>query len=297
MKKLTYLLVATAFFAAAPFVIRLGAFPASLATVLLAASLAVAASGSFDALALALGATAAFAGSVMGTVSAPIGTAVLVALVFGERTTRVREPRARLAHIGLALVSGAGAGAIAQAYRGMPLPTFAVAALVAAVLVAAPFFVEADDTVAHALDLASREARGPVAEAFARGAELRRTTQDVPLDRATAKEVAETWRALVGLASARLRLDRGRLLDTKATSATTSVLAKLDVRIAQHVDVLARTYTAVDTAHAAALGADDRAVRRVALEGDALDETSQALIDVDAGLDEASPRPEKAAST
>jgi len=281
MKRLGYVALCATYFSLAPLLHRLGALPASLLTVALAALLALLASGTVDAVAVMFGASAAFAGTLLGAVSPPLATAVFVALLFGERTLRVRTSRARLAHVGLALVSGGAAGLVVMAYRGASLPTLAVAGLVAAVLVSAPFLLEADDPMAHALSLASRETRGPVAALFARGAELRRVASDVPLDRATAREVEDTWRALLGLATARLRLDRR---ERAASPAAESILAKLDERIGRHVDVLARAYTAVDTAHAARAGADDRSLQRVADDHAAMDDESEALAEVEAAL-------------
>ena len=225
MKRLGYVALSAFYFSLAPLLHRLGALPASLLTVALAALLALLASGTVDAVAVMFGASAAFAGTLLGTVSPPLATAVFVALLFGERSLRVRTQGARLAHVGLALVSGGAAGLVVMAYRGASLPTLGVAGLVAAVLVAAPFLVEADDPVAHALSLAARETRGPVAALFTRGAELRRVAAEVPLERETAREVEDTWRALLGLATARLRLDRR---ERAASAAAESILAKLD---------------------------------------------------------------------
>jgi hypothetical protein len=60
------------------------------------------------------------------------------------------------------------------------------------------------------------------------------------------------------------------------------VLAMLDERIADHVAVLGRAYTAVDTARAAAVGIDDSALQDVESMGDSLEEVSRALAEVDA---------------
>lgn len=281
MKRLGFIALAAFYFALVPVLHRLGALSASLLTVAVAALLALLASGTVDAVAVMFGAGAAFAGTLLGVVSPPLATAVFVTLLFGERTLRVRTGAARLAHVGLAVASGGAAGLVAQAYRGADLATLGVAGLVAAVLVAAPFLIEADDPMAHALSLASRESRGPVAALFARGAELRRVAADVPLDRATAREVEDTWRALLGLAIARLRLDRR---ERAASPAAESILAKLDERIGRHVEVLARAYTAVDMVHAVRVGADEAALQRVAEDHAALADESEALAEVEAAL-------------
>jgi hypothetical protein len=54
----------------------------------------------------------------------------------------------------------------------------------------------------------------------------------------------------------------------------------VDQRITEHVNVLARAYTAVDTVSAARIGVDDAALKNVASIGDSLDDVSRALVEV-----------------
>ena len=54
----------------------------------------------------------------------------------------------------------------------------------------------------------------------------------------------------------------------------------VDGRIRDHVAALSRAYTAIDTARAAVVGLDDRALREVESVGETLDETSRAIIEV-----------------
>jgi hypothetical protein len=223
---------------------------------------------------------------------------LLVAAAFAERTTRVRSRTARAVHVLVALVGGGFAGSLANAFTSASIPVYAVAVVVAAVLAALPLLVEADDPVAHALDQSAKEVSAPAKHALAEGAELRRNAQEVPLDRATQDRVKKTWQSLLRLAEARVRLERARPKvvfrvappaatgpdDAPATTperrnAADTVLAMLDQRITEHVDVLGRAYTAVDTAHAATLGLDDAALKNAKSMGDSLDETSRAMVE------------------
>jgi hypothetical protein len=52
----------------------------------------------------------------------------------------------------------------------------------------------------------------------------------------------------------------------------------------EHVHVLARAYTAVDTVSAARVGLDDSALKNVESMGDSLDEVSRALVEVRADV-------------
>lgn len=68
----------------------------------------------------------------------------------------------------------------------------------------------------------------------------------------------------------------------KGTTADT-VAAMVDQRIREHVRVLARAYSAVDTAIAAATGLDDVAQKSVESMNESLDEVSRALVEVRGG--------------
>ncbi|MBN9162541.1 MAG: hypothetical protein BGO98_23425 [Myxococcales bacterium 68-20] len=305
MKKIAFVVAAASLFAFAPLANRFGPVGASLALVWFGVLLAIFASGSIQSLAIGGGALGAFGSGVLGSVSPTAAGAVLVAAAFAERTTRVRSRTAQAVHVLVALVGGGFAGALSNAYTTASLPVFVVAAVVAAVLASLPLLVEADDPVAHALD----QAAALVGELGTKrslqdGAELRRNAHEVPLDRATAARVKTTWQSLLRLAEARVRLERTRpqaLLriaeqitppaasaDAPAStsappgapSAADAVLGMVDQRIAEHVSVLARAYTAVDAVSAARIGLDDSALKNVESMGESLDEVSRAIVEV-----------------
>lgn len=307
MKKIAFVVAAASLFAFAPLADRFGPVGSSLALVWLGVLLAIFASGSIQSLAVGGGALGAFGGGVLGSASPAAAGAVLVAAAFAERTTRVRSRTAQAVHVLLALVGGGLGGALASGNATASLPVFVVAAVVAAVLAALPLLVEADDPVAHALDQAAAVVSEPDAKrALQTGAELRRSADEVPLDRAAAARVKAIWRSLLRLAEARVRLERARpraLLQIAAPPAPPSppaasadapaptsspsigapadaVLAMIDQRIAEHVSVLARTFAAVDAVSAARIGIDDAALKNVESMGESLDEVSRALVEV-----------------
>ncbi|WP_394843444.1 hypothetical protein LZC95_41150 [Pendulispora brunnea] len=288
MKKALFLGLAAITFASAPLAERLGHVGGSLLLVAMGVLLAWAASESANAMAAGFGAIGAFGGSVLGTVSPAIGAAVLTALVYAERTSRVRESGARVIHVGGALLGGALAGTVSAAYATAHLEVRAVAIVVAAVLVLLPLLIEADDPTAHALEAWSRDlsAVAPIATAdvLRRGAELRRTAGDAPLERDAARRVSQTWRSLLRLAEARGRLQRNAPSADDKDTTKAAVVEMLDHRISEHVAALTRAYTAVDTVHAATVGLDDAALRGVDTVGESLEEASQALVEVREGV-------------
>lgn len=297
MRKLAFIVAAASLFAFEPIAGRFGPVVSSLALVWLCVILAIFASGYAQSLSVTGGALGAFGGGILASVSPTAAGAVLVAAAFAERTTRVRSRTARAVHVLMALVGGALAGTLSTAYATASVPVFAVAVVVAAVLAALPLLVEADDPVAHALEQASKSVAEPAKAALANGAELRRNAQEVPLDRTTQARVKKTWQSLLRLAEARIRLERSRPAvlvriaeqvegpqlegpQLPPKSAAESVLGMLDQRIGEHVTVLARAYTAVDTAAAAAISLDDTALKTVEHVGESLDEVSRAMVEV-----------------
>ena len=279
MRKLSILLAAAAAFGAAPFAVRLGVVGGSLLLVALGVALAVAASESFNALAVGSGAVGALAAGILGTVSPAVAAAALVGLVYAERSSRVRGRNARAVHVGISLGAGALAGALSSAFVAASPAVRGVAVVVAAVLAGLPLLVDADDPVAHALDSSAELITGPSQAALREGAELRRTAHDVPLDRATSKRVQSTWSALMRLAEVRVRLERTRGV-RPATSPADQVVEMVDQRIKDHVVALGRAYSAVDTAKAAEIGLDDAALRNVETMGDSLEDVSRAMVEV-----------------
>lgn len=288
MKKLAFVIAAASLFAIAPLSERFGAVASSVALVWMAVLLAVCASGTLNAVSIAAGALGALGSGMLASVSPAAAGAVLVLAAFAERTLRVRSRNGKALHVGLALVAGALAGSLANAFVMATMPVFAVSVVVGAVLAALPLLVEADDPVAHALDEAASLVSEPARAALREGAELRRSSEDVPLDRATHARVRSTWKALLDLAQARVRLEkrvqqplgRPRVAEADGKSAADAVLGMIDQRIQEHVEVLERALTAVDTARAAALGLDDAALAPVAQMGDSLEEVSRAMVEV-----------------
>lgn len=279
MRKLSLLFAAAATFGVAPYAARLGVVGGSLLIVALGVLLAVAASESFNALAVGSGAVGALAAGVLGTVSPAVAAAALVGLAYAERSSRVRGGTARAVHVGISLGAGALAGALSNAFVAASPAIRGVAVVVAAVLTGLPLLVEADDALAHALDSDAELITGPSQAALHEGAELRRTAHDMPLERATGQRVQSTWRALLRLAEVRVRLERNR--GTRpATSPAEQVASMVDQRIRDHVLALGRAYSAVDTKKAAEVGLDDAALRSVETIGESLDDVSRAIVEV-----------------
>jgi hypothetical protein len=319
MRKVAFIVAAASLFALAPIANRFGPVASSVALVWLGVLLAVCASGSAQSLAVASGAFGAFGSGILATVSPAAAGAVLVAAAFAERTTRIRSRPARAVHVLVALVVGGLAGTLSASFNASSIPVMAVAILVAAVLSALPLLVDADDPIAHALDQAAAAVGEPARAALVSGAELRRNAEEVPLDRATQARVRKTWGSLLRLAEARVRLERSRpkvlvrigelaaaslavpssqaasavppsqaapassaLVTAAPPSAAAAVLAMVDQRLVEHVTVLAKAYTAVDTARAAAIGLEDADLRTVDSMGDSLEDVSRAMVEVKA---------------
>lgn len=285
MKKLVFLVAAGAAFGMYPTAMRLGSVTGSLLLVGLGVALAVAASEGVYALGVGAGAMGAFVGTILATLAPPIAGAALVGLAFAERTTRVRGRSARLVHLGGALLAGALAGVLTYSYAQASVAVRLVSIVVAAVLVALPLLVDADDPIAHALDEASADVTGLARAQLAEGAELRRTADDVVLDADSAKRVKRTWRSLLRLADARVRLEKTSSRSARTTmapgSATAAVVDRVDQRIADHVTALTRAYTAVDAARAAAVGLDDADLKSVEHGAESLEDVSRALVEIE----------------
>ncbi len=288
MKKIWLFSMAALAFGAAPFALRLGPVSGAAALLVLGVGLAFSASGSFVALAAAGGALGAFASAVLAPVSPAAGGAVLVALAYGERTSRVRGNRERLLHIAVGVLGGALAGTLATAYSSASMAVRLVAAVVSAVLVALPLFVEADDSIAHRLDAFAEDTSDPAKSALQEGAELRRAADPSLLDRQQARQVKRTWTALLRLAEARARLEQSVLAKHRETlekatdgpaARAAAVVKRVDERIAEHVSVLTRAYAAASTAHAAEASLDDAAMRSVETVGESLESMSKAIVD------------------
>lgn len=294
MKKVAFIVAVASLFALAPLASRLGPVGSSMGIVGLGVLVAVAASGSIEALSVTTGAVGAFGAGMLGGTSPAAAGAALVVAAFAERTTRVRTKTARAVHVLIALVGGGLAGSLSSEFKSASLAVLVVAIVVAALLSAAPLLVEADDAVAHALDFAARGVPEPARASLLGGAELRRRAADVPLDRATAARIDKTWRSLLRLAVARVRLERARaplpraIMSAEsapvsgASTTTDAVLAMVDERIGEHVSALTKALTAVDATRAATVGLDDAALKNVEAIGETLEEESRALVEVKA---------------
>jgi MFS family permease len=277
----TLLLVfAAAAFAAGPLAGRFGPVIGSGLLVLTGVLLALACSGVPHALAVAAGATGAFAGGMLSSVSPAVAGAALLALCYAERTLRVRTPSARAAHVTTALVAGALAGAMVDRYLGAGLTVAVVVVAVASVLASLPLLVDADDPLAHALDEIASSVSEPASASLREGAELCRTVDGSMLDRASAREARSTWKNLLGLARTRARLERSRKVAGASMGGHGEAVARrIDEKIAQHVRALGRMYTAADEARAAEASLEDRALRSVESTGESLEEMSKAIVE------------------
>ncbi|MCK6587915.1 MAG: hypothetical protein L6Q76_10055 [Polyangiaceae bacterium] len=286
IRKLALFFAAAAAFGLQPLSRYLGPFVGSAVALLLGMGLAVAASsadrmesqgGSPGAGSLALpaagGALGALAAAVLAGFSPAAGGAALVGFAFAERTSRIEGARARAGHVALALGSGALAGWITASYLTGALSVQAVSVVMAGILVGLPLLLDADDPTAHALAGLASAVPEPSRSALLEGAELRRAAFDVPLDRKTAREVRQTWRALLDLGEARVRLTR------MTAGQVHAVAKKLDARIAEHVRALTRALTAVDAARAAEVGLNDAALRNVETVGESYEHVSKTLMD------------------
>jgi hypothetical protein len=295
-----FLVAAMSVFGLTPFASRLGVVIGPLLLLALSIALASAASAWLNALAVAAGALGALGSGLFMSTSAAIAGAWLVGFAFAERTMRIRSLTARLGHLGMAVVGGGLAGALASAYAGAPAGVRVVSIGVAAVLVALALLVDADDPVAHSLDTNSASLRDPARTWLREGAALRRNVDEVALDRETARSAKRTWKSLLKLADARLRLERAWAVDAArlrtpelrdasglaggdVVSAADAVIGMVDEKIRGHVTALVRAYTAVDTARAAGVGLDDSAARSVDASGESLEEISRAIVEIRTG--------------
>lgn len=293
--KIALFLLSAAAIGIMPYADSLGLPAGAALPLVFSIGLGLAASAGISGLAAAGGALGALSGAMLWPVSPVASGALLSALAFAERSSRIQKPRARLAHMGLAMAAGGASAALAQHYafnqsvaQGWIVPSISL--VVVAVLMQLPTLIEADDPLAHALSAYAACVSGPSRANLLTGAELRRTVVDVPLPRKDAREIKNAWATLLELSEARVRLERAaKPLQAAQTSAGESVAKsesraravaeKLDARIAAHVAALSRTFAAVDAASAAAVGLNDSALRHVESVGESLDQVSTALVD------------------
>ena len=246
---------------------------------------AIAASGYRGSLPVAGGALAAlFAGALgggaLGVAHASLAAAIFFALVYAERTLRIRSHTGKAVHLALALGGGALAGTIAESYTSAAFAVHAIASLVAVAVVGLPLLVDADDHVAHNLATLAEGVQEPARAGLLKAANLRRAATDVPLDAGTKKDVERTFRSLERLGEARAKLQ-----DSAKTSDTAKgVLAMLDTKIEQHVSALEKHLTATMAVRAAEAAKDDGAAANVEAKGSGLEEATKLLAELDAEL-------------
>lgn len=248
-------------------------------------ALAIAASGYRGSLPVAGGALAAlFAGALgggaLGVAHASLAASIFFALIYAERTLRIRSHTGKAVHLGLALGGGALAGTIAESYAGSAFAVHAIASLVAVAVVGLPLLVDADDHVAHGLAQLAEGVHEPAKAGLVRAATLRRAAADVPLDAATKKDVERTFRSLERLGEARAKLQDS----AKQNETAKGVLAMLDTKIEQAVSALEKHLTATMAVRAAEAAKDDGAAANVEAKGSGLEEATKLLAELDAEL-------------
>jgi hypothetical protein len=250
-------------------------------------------------------------GLLLDTAPAVAGS-VLLGGCFAERTLRVRSRRWRMAHLAVAFVCGAFAGYLGSRFSGEPWWVWAVVISMAAVLSCLPLLIEADDPVADVLDATAEQVHEPARTSLAAGAELRRSVDESLLEPAARRQVADTWKNLLRLSEARLRLERSTLhqvsrgsrVDGAAEHATcepayppaAAVLDTLDELIAEHVAGLTTAYVSADAANAASVSLNDLALRSVQSSSEIQTEMSRLLVDRN-GDQCAHPRPQVQSSS
>jgi hypothetical protein len=275
MRALTLLFASALAYGLLPFSTRLGTVLGAVIAVGFGVLLALAASFSANAIAVASGAIGAFASGVLSTHAAALAGAVLLGLAFSERTLRVRDRNSRIVHVIVALGAGGLAGHLAMQYAASDVLVRAVVIVIAAVLSAAPLMIPADDPLAHALDDLGGSISGESGQKLSAAAELRRSVDESLLDATGARDARRAWKNLLGLGQARARLATAKAPGERAQA----VIRRVDQRIAEHVDSLTRMYTAADAASAAGLSLDDAALRSVETTLETLDEVSKAMME------------------
>ena len=245
----------------------------------------ITASGYRGSLPIAGGALAAlFAGALgggaLGVAHASLAAAVFFALVYAERTLRIRSNTGKAVHLALALGGGALAGMIAESYTAAAFAVHAIASLVAVAVVGLPLLVDADDHVAHNLATLGFGLDEPAKAGLVKAANLRRAAADVPLDGNTKTDVERTFRSLERLGEARLKLQES----ARTSETAKGVLGMLDTKIVQHVSALEKALTATMAVRAAEAAKDDGAAANVEAKGSGLEEATKLLAELDAEL-------------
>jgi hypothetical protein len=258
-----------------PWLSRIEPLIASAVLLGLCVLTAMAASASIQTLSVMAGSVAALVGGMLFSAAPALSGALLLGLIYAERTCRVRGRREQGLHLVLALIGGALSASLCAHYLDVSFSTRGVAYSLVAVLVMLPFVLEADDPLAHELQNLGAELGGEVGELLRTGAGLRRDGDSGLLDKSTRREVRASWTSLIGVTRARARIETNRARSAHRLA----LIARLDGRIEQHVTALGRTFTAAQEVRAAEASLDDVALRNVETSGESLEQISRALVD------------------
>ena len=257
MRAFAFAVLGALLFTALPHFERAGAVAGPAFLVVITVALAVCVSGGVSPVSALSGAAGALAGGLLlggntgqtnSSALFALATALLVALMFAERSLRVRERRAKMMHVAASLGAGAIAGALTFAYGASASALLrGVAVTISVLVIAIPLLLEADDPVTHALDAIARDLdpETGAAETLRRAADLRRRgdTSLLDRDRDMRAHVARAWKALVLAARSRARLEHAM---TTGCTPPQSVVARSDRVIAEHVTMLMRAHGAYE---------------------------------------------------
>ncbi len=276
LSRAIFAVAAVSVLALLPWLSRIEPLLASAVLLALCVLTAMAASASIQTLSVMAGSIAALVGGMLFSAAPALSGALLLGLIYAERTYRVRGRREQGLHLVLALIGGALSASLCAHYLDVSITTRGVAYSLVAVLVMLPFVLEADDPLAHELQNLGAELGGAVGELLRTGAGLRRDGDPGLLDKSTCREVRASWTSLISVARARARIETNR---AARSAHRLALIARLDGRIEQHVTALGRTFTAAQEVRAAEASLDDEALRNVETSGESLEQISRALVD------------------
>jgi hypothetical protein len=277
MKRFAFIAACGLWFGANHAVQGLAFVPSSVLLVAMGVALACAASERMHSLSVAAGALGVFGSGALAPSAPAAASALLMGLVFAERSSRIRVPSARLAHIGTSLLGGALAGTLAANFTSASLAVWWVSIVVAVALASLPLLLDADDAMAHELDQAAASLPEPTKAALRGAAELRRHSLEVPLDADARASVERSWGALLGLAAIKAKLVRSHKHAPSAAAKT--VDSMVDDKISGHIGALSKAFSAANTMKALATTSDDACLSSVSETSESLDEISRALLE------------------
>ena len=265
MRRYGLVLAALAALALMPVIDRLGLVGGAIGRVALCVVVACAASAGVSAATITYGAIAAITSAVAWSISPTLGGAVLFAVGYAERTSRVYGRWTKLMHFATATLAGGVAAALSVSYVDATLSLRCAAWVVGAVLVSVPSLFECDDELALAIEGAAQLVSEPLRSLLHHACELRRQERAGHIG---SPAPTWLWRQISDLASARARAENSR--STGQVSATPSAMgapyrserstpaaqaqAKLDAQIQSKVAELTKTHARASAAHCADIG-------------------------------------------